>query len=664
MRAKSSIFGGLPAWVLPLLGACLGSTATNLKAEFPLFEPLGGPPGGLFELRGLDFDPRNGQIVYARTGFAAYRSSDSGFTWDRIEYSPPDTDPDHPFQVRGIAFHPDDPGVTYALDHDRIMVSDDSGETWSDRPEHIARDHLFGLLVADTDPVTFISLVWPGQPVLRSRDFGETWADITPPEMNVNSGECEKAPSTAMIVCADRGKIHISLDVGDSWEVKKLPIDQSSSVADVAIHPTRPEVIVAATAEGFYKTEDSGNNWSLTSDRFFASTDLRFSSANPAFLYGATGSTRRVRRSSDGGDSWTELGSFTFDVTTVAVHPDDENSVLAGLDSDGIFRTSDGGLTWTEENSGFHGHNDFDLAVSPDAETDLLFVSTREGLYRRPIGSTEWTGPTPVDRRAPPRNVNVDASDSSRLVYSRYVSDDQGATWDEFNATGLIETPEIMPGTEGLVMFTWATDGIIRTQDGGLTWNLSFPIPGGAGAFAHIRTGTSEAGEQVVYASYGGSTGVFASLNGGQDWEQVLSVSGSFASRIETDALDAKHIYVFEDGSKPRKSDDFGETWNVVDPLPEMMVSGTSIPPGSNGVLAISGYTSELEKFVFYTEDGGTTWNSLDSVFVDGPSAAGPVAAFFSGLVFDPKSDKIFVGEQGSGVLVSTNPVIFDDGFE
>lgn len=153
------------------------------------------------------------------------------------------------------------------------------------------------------------------------------------------------------------------------------------SIGAIAVQPDNPDVVYVGTGEGavrnsisfgdgIYKSADGGRTWKhlglKDSERF---SRIAIHPTNPQIVMAAAlghafgpGGERGIYRSTDGGATWTRT-LFVNDTTgasDVAIDPKDPNIVYAGMydylrqpwffrsggPGSGLFRSADGGVTW------------------------------------------------------------------------------------------------------------------------------------------------------------------------------------------------------------------------------------------------------------------------------------------------------------------------------
>ena len=135
------------------------------------------------DARVIAFHPRDRDVVYAGTQDGVYRSTNGGEQWERLGF------PDRGAVVWSIAFHPTRPSVMYAGTAPvNLYRSEDGGDTWTRlkgavSPEHCAMDfptRVTGIAVdSSTSDDVYAALEVSG--VIRSRDGGDSWTDMSAP---------------------------------------------------------------------------------------------------------------------------------------------------------------------------------------------------------------------------------------------------------------------------------------------------------------------------------------------------------------------------------------------------------------------------------------------------------------------------------------------------
>ena len=172
-----------------------------------------------------------------------------------------------------------------------------------------------------------------------------------------------------------------STDAGKTWA--HIGLDDSRHISRIRIHPKDPDLVYAAVMghlfgpneeRGVYRSRDGGQNWEriLFVNEQAGAVDLAMDPTNPRILYATTwrvirtpyslesgGAGSGIWKSTDGGDSWTELSNNEglpephLGIAGVVVAPSEPETVYAIVEAaeGGVFRSDDAGETWRRVNA-------------------------------------------------------------------------------------------------------------------------------------------------------------------------------------------------------------------------------------------------------------------------------------------------------------------------
>jgi len=182
--------------------------------------------------------------------------------------------------------------------------------------------------------------------IWKSTNNGVTWRPVFDNQRVVSMGMLAIAPSDTMQVWAGTGEpnsrntispgggVYKSTDGGITW--KLMGLEKTQSVGRIVVHPTNPNIVYVAAVgapwnanpeRGLYKTEDGGQTWQLVkfiSDKAGV-VDVALDPTNPNVVWAA--SWQRVRgpyflnsggpgsalwKSTDAGKTWTEIKAADF----------------------------------------------------------------------------------------------------------------------------------------------------------------------------------------------------------------------------------------------------------------------------------------------------------------------------------------------------------------
>ncbi len=145
------------------------------------------------------------------------------------------------------------------------------------------------------------------------------------------------------------------------------PAMMSGRIADIVVHPEDESTWYVAVGSGnVFKTTNSGTTWTpiFDGEGSYSTACLALDPRNPNTIWLGTGENvggrhvgygDGVYRSTDGGDSWTNMGlKKTEHIGNIVVHPEDSNTVYvaaqgplwSGGGERGLYKTTDGGETW------------------------------------------------------------------------------------------------------------------------------------------------------------------------------------------------------------------------------------------------------------------------------------------------------------------------------
>src|SRR5262249_23492116 len=140
-----------------------------------------------------------------------------------------------------------------------------------------------------------------------------------------------------------RGKsIFASADAAASWNPVNNGLGPDLQVRGIAINPTNPSIVYAATDGGVYRSTSGGLLWQLVCGP--VANGVAVDPGNSANVYAACATG--IGKSTDGGITWTVNTSIS-PVNAVAVEPDAPAVVFVGTDHS-VFKSTNGGGSWAD----------------------------------------------------------------------------------------------------------------------------------------------------------------------------------------------------------------------------------------------------------------------------------------------------------------------------
>ena len=198
-------------------------------------------------------------------------------------------------------------------------------------------------------------------------------------------------PSTPGMLYAGTydGGVFVSTDGGASWSATGYG---PTNVYAVAVDPTTPSTVFAGGYDRIWRSRDAGAHWTLVLIHLLGTVvrDVAVDPVAPNVVYAAVDGLG-VRRSTDGGDTWTasNAGLDELDAYAVLVDPTVHDSVYLATE-DGVFRSTDGGTTWSARSAGLVDLHVRMLVIDPTDHLVLL-AGTAGGLFRTADGGATWT---------------------------------------------------------------------------------------------------------------------------------------------------------------------------------------------------------------------------------------------------------------------------------
>ncbi len=266
--------------------------------------------------------PGNPHTAYlAAYEAGVYRTDDAGGSWRRLDSYPSD-------YAHSVLAHPGDPSTVYVgSEPATVFRSTDGGATWRELagfravPEAAdwgfhspTRDsHVRDLRAAPNDASRLYAGIEVGG-MVRSDDGGQTWKQLPGLNDDIHCVHLSGARPQRVYVATARAPYR-SDDAGDHWDPINAGLDRRYTL-HIAAAPGDADVVLVTVSENarrlnpqFYRSTDAGRNWAL------------------------------VEGLGQGADPEDMVVAFDWD-------PEESNTVYAGTDGGGLFRSQDQGVTW------------------------------------------------------------------------------------------------------------------------------------------------------------------------------------------------------------------------------------------------------------------------------------------------------------------------------
>lgn len=439
----------------------------SIKQAF-LFSHTGGrtwtalrPTQSVASSRAVSVDPSSADRVFLGNGngLFLFQFSSSGVLL-RVARSLPGED------IWGIQFAPSHPQIIYVTaGAGGLYKSTDGGGRW----QHLGHTDKFpqSLAIHPHDPnIVYIGSAGVG--IHQSVDGGQTFAprnEGLPPSLQVQTLIRHPQDGNIFYAVISANGLYKSLDRGQSW----VKISADANVANsfhLTINPVNPNILYGGDRV-IKKSTDGGRTWTeilRPKEAFFRSFAL--DPNHPDTLFTVNTLTATLYKSSDGGRTWSIKSSYAprLAVTeSIVVDPSDSSRVYAAS-YDFFWKSTDGGETWRQIRTGLEATalaNWIEAITIDPAMPHVLYIATRADRIFKSVDYGEtWVeagrvGPFPgkiiIDARDP-RTLYVATSDSW------FQSSDGGQTWVRRSSEGLPSTDFFQAKFAGLIQDVFDPD--------------------------------------------------------------------------------------------------------------------------------------------------------------------------------------------------------------
>jgi len=221
-----------------------------------------------------------------------------------------------------------------------------------------------------------------------------------------------------------------------------------------------------------YKTVDSGVNWSYlysdTSTSWYL--DVFFDSPDTGYVIGGNGV---IAKTMDGGTNWIhQISGTTASLTSISCPAKDTCFIVGSYYTSGsysiILKTTNGGNSWQTIYNGAGSLNNIDFV-----NTNVGYVVGSQTL-KTTDGGNSWIIKN-NDYNIDVSFVNKDTGYTMAYIDTVRKTTDGGNTWTNIFTNCNEDFEAIQAINENIVVVacsTWVSLRVLRTTDGGITWNV------------------------------------------------------------------------------------------------------------------------------------------------------------------------------------------------
>ncbi|TMH28310.1 MAG: hypothetical protein E6H66_21970 [Betaproteobacteria bacterium] len=429
--------------------------------------------------------------------------------------------------------------------------------------------------------------------------------------------------------------IYRSEDAAVSWTLVHGDLGTPAGAGVLLIDPTIPSHVYLTGSDGLYRSTDSGANWTRVKTGLV--NDVVMDPSNPAILYAGVQNDGVYKTTTGGaaGDSaWTKLSGLPtsgFTRITLGLCRAVPTTIFAGLSGSPfrVFRSTDGArfsLRFTAASSIYNPW----MGVDP-ADPSIVYVLSAQFLRSTDGGAS--FAPTSGDTHEC-QKFALDPVTPGVIYLGRdngfFRSQDRGATWAQTG--GGIANVEFYDGalaaTDPNLMIGGTQDnGTIRYDGSSTVWN---EIQDGDGGTVAI----DPTSEQILYAMGQYASSITRSTNGGSSF-------GGFAAGLPTGSVCFNLQFLVHPTTPTTLLAACTSLWRITSPTGAWTTIFT--PPGDSIVRAavepsVDLYYAGSGSGKLYAGPGGASWQQV---------FAHPNSAGFKDLRVDPDNHTIVYATLG-----------------
>lgn len=341
----------------------------------------------------IEVSPSNPNNVFVGC-IDIFRTTDGGTSFQNITngYSGGNVHVDQHF----LFFHPTDHNTVVALNDGGVWRSTNNGSSFENLNTNLTLTQFYRITSSPFNPYRILG----GTQDNGTQETHSTlnWAAA----FGGDGGEVTFNPLNASYILGEtqNGGLRRTTNSGSSWSSAMSGITTNEGVtwvAPIIAHPTESGVFFTARTR-VYKTTNNAQSWTAISSNVNGTTAVRemtISKTNPQLLYAS--SSNKVYRSDDGGATWTNVstGLPSKTVTTVLVHPSQENIVyvtFSGFGGSKVYKSIDKGTTWISIAGDLPDSpvNDIWVTDRDPANPNSYFVATDIGVFLTRNDGQTW----------------------------------------------------------------------------------------------------------------------------------------------------------------------------------------------------------------------------------------------------------------------------------
>ena len=499
---------------------------------------------------GIAIDPTNSNIVYIGTGdgdgsdtysIGVLKSTDGGITWNTTGLSWT-----NPFWVvvRRLILDPTNPNILFCATSNGLYKTTDAGANWTNVQGGSLQD-------VELHPTNSNIVYTAGNAFYKSTNGGSTFSQITsglPASSSVNRFKIAVSPNQPDYVFALAGKssdgtflgLYRSTNSGASFVTRTSSPNmfgyasdgsdtggQSSYDMALAVDPNNANDLVIGGINVWRSTDGGAGfniitQWTYDNGIGYVHADIHDLAYFGNNLY--CGSDGSVSRSTDNGNSWTDLTNGIVNMQFYGIHMSQTsvNKILGGSQDNGTNLYTGNG-TW-EHVMGADGMN----CLVDYVDNNTMYGTIQFGvLYKSTNGfnsaSQIFQSDDVNENSGWVAGLAIDPNDHNTIYIGYenvYKSTDAGATWSaisNFSNTATVYVIAVAPSNSNYI-YVVKHNTVYRTTDGGASWST---ITSGLPNLLVTDIAIDPNNPQRIWASLSGydtTQRVYSSEDAGNSW--------------------------------------------------------------------------------------------------------------------------------------------------
>jgi photosystem II stability/assembly factor-like uncharacterized protein len=334
--------------------------------------------------------------------------------------------------------------------------------------------------------------------------------------------------------------------------------------------------------------------------------ELAVDPLNPNTVYAGTDGSG-VFRSDNGGATWLlgdrmlsgDVGLTDLHITGMQVDPRQSGIVYVSTDK-GVYKTTNKGVSWASEGPPTSSGS-LSLAMSPIASSTIYAGTDGDGIYRSTNGGGTWSAIGPsrttvqVVATDPISGGTIYAGTDNGLLYSV----NNGGSWHRLGLGHVSVQSIAISAAEPVRIYVGTDAGILVSTDRGVSWSRR-----GLRDRSVTALHVDPKHPLIAYAAAASAGGLWITTNGGYGWHQLAAGLGSLnVHSVAVDPADSSVVYAGLD-SGVFKSLQAGDSW-ASSSIYDRSVRALLQPGNTKGT-----FYAGTNGGAYSSTDGGNVWTS------------------------------------------------------